>query len=894
MEMSNYPARYESDILLRDGSTLHLRPIKPDDAHALIDFHKRLSPRSVYFRYFSPLPELGEDRAVTISTVDYHNNFGLIGELAGRLVAFACYYRDGQALDRAEVAFVTEDALQGRRIATRMLERLAEIARDHGIATFEAYVLGDNRKMMDVFINTGFEVERRLDGGIFHVTFPIIPTPESEEKSAMRSHAAASASMKVFFEPKSIAIVGAGRRRGSIGAEVFHNLVQAGFQGVAYPVNERARVVGSVRAYTRIIDIPDDVDLAILIVPADEVESVVDDCITKGVRGIIVISAGFAETGAEGRAREQAIVEKVREAGVRLIGPNCMGIINTDPAVALNATFSPVYPPVGRVAMSTQSGALGLAILEHARRFNIGISTFVSVGNKADVSSNDLIQYWAEDPRTDVILLYLESFGNPRNFGRIAKRIARTKPIVVVKSGRSRAGARAASSHTGALASTDAVASALFRQAGMIRTDTLEELFDVANLLAHQPVPLGCRVAILTNAGGPGILAADACESRGLELPTLTDATVQELRSFLPPTASVANPVDMIACSTPEHFQKATRLLLADENVDSLIVIFIPPLATDPEAVAAAIVEGARKAGDKPVLANFMSAKGVPDILSNIPSYVFPEAAASALAKLTSYGEWRRRPAGTLPVFTDIRTDDARAVVERALARGGGWLSAIEVHDLFNAVGIPVAKTRFASSVNEAAKAAAGIGFPVALKAAGPTILHKTEAGGLALGLSEESAVRRAYADMVRKLGAEMTGVLVQEMVPGSVEVVVGSTLDPTFGPLVLYGSGGILVELLNDVAFRINPLTDTDVKDMINEVKGTALLRGYRGAPPADEQALAEIISRVSALIEICPQIHEMDANPVKVLQKGAIVVEARVRVNRLPESTPTRRIAY
>jgi acetyl coenzyme A synthetase (ADP forming)-like protein len=892
--MSSYPARYESDILLRDGSTLRLRPIRQDDVPALIDFHKRLSPRSVYFRYFSPLPELGERRAISITTVDYHNNFGLIGELAGRLVAFACYYRSREAHGRAEVAFVTEDALQGRGIATRMLERLAEIARDNGISTFEAYVLGDNLKMMDVFINTGFVVERRLDGGIFHVTFPITPTPESEEKSAMRSHAAATASMKVFFEPGSVAVVGAGRRRGNIGAEVLRNLVQAGFNGVVYPVNRRARVVGSLRAYPRITDVPDEVDLAIVVVPAAEVEAVVDDCIAKGVRGIIVISAGFAETGAEGRAREQAILEKVRAAGVRMIGPNCMGIINTDPAFALNATFSPVYPPAGRVAMSTQSGALGLAILDHARRLNLGISTFVSVGNKADVSSNDLVQYWAEDPRTDVILLYLESFGNPRNFGRIAKRIARNKPIVAVKSGRSRAGERAASSHTGALASTDAVAGALFRQAGIIRTDTLEELFDVANLLAHQPVPAGRRVAILTNAGGPGILAADACESRGLELPTLADSTVQGLRSFLPPTASVANPVSMIACSTPEHFQKATRLLLADENVDSLIVIFIPPLVTDPEAVAAAIVEAAKGAREKPVLANFLSAKGAPEILSNIPSYAYPEAAASALAKLTTYAEWRRRPAGTVPAFTDIQTDEARAVVERALARGGGWLGPAEVHDLFAAVKIPVAKTLFVSNADEAAKAAASIGFPVALKAAGPTILHKMKVGGVELGLSHAGAVRKAYADMAGRLGADLAGALVQEMIPDGVEVVVGSTLDPTFGPLVLYGGGGILVELLNDVAFRINPLTDVDVQDMINEVKGTALLRGYHGAPAGDETALAEIISRVSALIEMCPQIHEMDANPVRVLQMGAVVVDARVRVNRLPESTPTRRIAY
>ncbi len=892
--MSDYPARYESDILLRDGSSLHLRPIKSDDVNALLEFHKRLSPRSVYFRYFSPLPELGEEKAKVLASVDYNDTFALVGELAGRLVGVARYYRDEKAHDHAEVAFLIEDALQGRGIATRMLDRLTEIAREKGISTFDAYVLGDNRKMMDVFMHTGFAVERRLDGGVFQVTFPIAPTPEYEERAALRSQMAARASMKAFFEPRSIAVVGAGRKRGGIGAEVFHNLVAAGFQGVVYPVNENAAVVGSVTAYPRVTDIPGEVDLAIVVVPAEHAAAIVDDCINKGVHGIVVISAGFAETGAEGRAREAILLEKVRDAGVRMIGPNCMGIINTDPAVALNGTFSPVYPPEGRIAMSTQSGALGLAILDYARRLNLGISTFVSVGNKADVSSNDLIQFWAEDPRTDVILLYLESFGNPRKFGRIAKRIARSKPIVVVKSGRSRAGARAASSHTGALATTDAVAGALFRQAGIIRTDTFEELFDVANLLAHQPVPRGSRVGILTNAGGPGILAADACEAHGLELPMLADATIVELRSFLPATASVANPVDMIASASPEHFLRATRALLGDQNVDSLIVIFIPPLVTDPDAVAAAIVEGAKHANRKPVLANFMSAKGAPEILGSIPSYGFPESAASALAKVTAYGEWRGKPWGTVPTFDDIRADDAKAIVDQVLARGGGWLSPIEIGELFAAAGIPVAKSRLVSSVDDALKAARKIGFPVALKATGPAIIHKTEVGGVALNLVDEAAVRRAYNDMAARLGADLTGVIIQEMVAGGVEVLVGATLDNTFGPLVLYGSGGILVELLNDVAFRINPLSDIDVREMLNEVKGTALLRGYRGSRAADEPALSEIISRVSALLEICPQIQEMDANPVKVLENGAIVVDARVRVDRLVEPPPTRRIAY
>ncbi|MFL6273600.1 MAG: GNAT family N-acetyltransferase [Blastocatellia bacterium] len=892
--MSIYPARYESDTLLRDGSTLRLRPIRPDDVAALIEFHLRLSPRSVYFRFFSPLPELTREKAVELCTVDYNDTFALVGEHAGRIVAVARYYRDHEADDRAEVAFLTEDALQGRGIATRMLERLAVIARENRIKTFEAYVLGDNRKMMDVFLNTGFQVARRLDGGVFYVTFSITATPELEEKLARRGQAAASASMKVFFEPKSVAVIGAGRRRGQIGAEIFHNLVSAGFQGVVYPVNEHARVVGSVRAYARITEIPDDVDLAIIVVPAARVEAAVDDCISKGVRGMVIISAGFGETGGEGRAREAAILDKVRGAGIRLIGPNCMGIINTDLEVALNATFSPVYPPAGRVAMSTQSGALGLAILDYARDLNIGISTFVSVGNKADVSGNDLIQYWAEDPRTDVILLYLESFGNPRNFGRIAKRIARDKPIAVVKSGRSQAGQRAASSHTGALASTDRAADALFRQAGIIRTDTLEELFDVANLLAHQPVPAGRRVAILTNAGGPGILAADACESNGLELPTLTDATVAELRSFLPLAASVANPVDMIASATAEHYERAMRALLADERVDALIVIFIPPLLTQAEAVAAAIVEGAQQASGKPVIANFMSAKGAPAILASIPSYAFPEAAAKALAKVTTYGEWRQQSAGVLPLFDNIRVDDARRVVEQALERGDGWLSPVELHDLFNAVGIRMAQSRLVTTTDEAVKAARAIGYPVVLKAVGPRILHKTEVGGVRLNLANERMVRAAAEEMRERLGEELSGMMVQEMVTGGVEVVVGATLDPTFGPLVAYGSGGVMVELLNDMAFRINPLTDVDVQEMLGEVRGTALLRGWRGAKAADEAALRELILRVSVLLEICPQIHEMDANPVKVLEQGARIVDARLRVARLGEPPPTRRIAY
>ena len=511
-------------------------------------------------------------------------------------MAFAGFYRDPAHADRAEVAFAVADALQGHGIGTRLLEHLAGLAREQGIRTFDAYVLAGNRRMLDVFRDSGFAMTTVDERGVLHVSLSLSVTPAFEAKAATRSQTAATASMKAFFEPRGVAVIGANRERGKIGSEILHNLVAAGFRGPIAPVHPTAPEIEGLRAYPRVADIPDSIDLAVVVVPAAQVQAAVDDCLAKGIRAICVISAGFSECDAEGHARERLLLERVREAGCRLIGPNCMGLLNTNPAVRLNATFSPVYPPAGNVAMSTQSGALGLAILDYARRLDIGISSFVSVGNKADVSGNDLIQYRADDPSTGVILLYLESFGNPKKFSEIARRVGRTKPIVAVKAGRSNAGARAAASHTGALATSDAVVDALFRQAGIIRTERLEELFDVAALLSHQPIPRGARVAILTNAGGPGILAADACEANGLELPALSDATRAELRAFLPGAASVGNPVDMLASAPADHYRRALAAILRDESVDSVIAIFIPPLVTEPDAVAAAIAEAARGA----------------------------------------------------------------------------------------------------------------------------------------------------------------------------------------------------------------------------------------------------------------------------------------------------------
>ena len=686
--------------------------------------------------------------------------------------------------------------------------------------------------------------------------------------------------LRAVFEPRTVAVIGANRARGKIGSEILHNLIATGFTGRMAVVHPVAEEIDGVRAYRNVREIPGDVDLAVIAVPADCVVPAVLDCVVKGVKALVVISAGFGETGAAGRERERALLAAVRGAGIRLIGPNCMGVINTDPAVRLNVTFAPTVPPAGRVAMSTQSGALGLAILEYARELHIGFSTFVSVGNKADVSSNDLLEYWADDPRTDVILLYLESFGNPRKFGRLARRITREKPIVAVKAGRSAAGARAAASHTGALASSDAIVDVLFRQAGVIRTTTIEELFDVAMLLAHQPTPHGRRVGILTNAGGPGILAADACEAHGLVLPPLSEASVARLQSLLPASASIGNPVDMLASASADHYEATLTTMLEDEQLDSVLVIFIPPLVTREADVAQAVQRAALAHPGKTVAGIFMSAKGAPPALAPIPCFRFPESAAVALARAAERGEWLLKPDGTIPVFDDLDRTAARAVIDAARPRGSGWLTPIEVEMLFAAVGIPTARSETVTSEADAVAAAGRIGYPVVLKALGKDILHKSDVGGVVLDLASEAAVAAAWRGLGQRLGGRMSGGLVQEMVAGGVEMLIGATEDRTFGPVIACATGGTLTELIRDAAFRLHPLTVDDAAEMIDGLKGARLLRGYRGAPPLDEGALRDCLLRLSALLEICPEIRELDVNPVRVLPRGARALDARVRV--------------
>ena len=893
--------RYERDVLLRDGSTVHLRPIHPNDDPAIQALYSRLSERSLYLRFHRPVRHVPEEE-LGVARVDPHETFALVavhGEPPDqRVIAVGRYSRFPEDLSRAEIAFTVEDSHQGRGIASQLLDHLALIARDHGIETFEADVLGENRSMLEVFRESGFPVQSKLIYGTYHVAFPIGETEAAEERVARHEMTAAAASIRFFFQPKSVAVIGASRQRGTIGAEVFNNILKDGYQGTVYPVNPSAESVGGVRAYPSVLDIPNEIEMAIVIVPAEHVLEVADECARKGVRGIVVISAGFRETGDEGRERERALLQKARSFGMRIIGPNCMGVLNANPEVSLNGTFAPNFPPFGNVALLSQSGALGLALLDYSRDLNIGLSTFVSVGNKADVSGNDLIQYWESDPDTDVILLYLESFGNPRKFSRHAQRIGPHKPIVAVKSGRSTAGSRAAASHTGALATLDVASDALFRQAGVIRVDTLEELFDVANLLAHQPVPKGKRVAIITNAGGPGILCADACESYGLEVAGLTDETREKLQSFLPKEAGLNNPIDMVASATAEDYARTLQLLVDDDSIDSVIVIFIPPLITQAADVGRAIRKVAAKVTDKTLLACFMTTRGAPPELvegkeSALPSFVFPESAAHALARVSEYGEWRLRPIGKTPEF-EADSARARRIVEDALKAGADrvWAPQDICAQLLSCYGLRSAEVALAATAEEAAHAAARIGFPVAIKLSSSTIVHKSDLGGVMLGIGSEAAAHDAFEKIragLEEIGraGEMDGVLVQQMVPQGIEAIVGVTQDPTFGPLMMFGLGGTFVELLKDVNFRIHPLTDIDAREMVRSIKGFPLLQGWRGSTPGDVQSLEETLLRVSVMVEQLPEIAEMDLNPIKVLPpgEGCIAVDARILLRPAPE---------
>lgn len=698
----------------------------------------------------------------------------------------------------------------------------------------------------------------------------------------------APSGLDAIFCPRSVAVIGAGRDASSMSGRLFRNLL-ASFQGPVYPINPQATEIAGARAFPTILDVPGDVDLAFIVVPARCAMQAIEQCLQKPVRGLVVITAGFSETDSAGRRRQDELAALVRAAGVRMIGPNCFGVFNTDPAVQMQGTFGSELTPRGNIAVGSQSGALGLVIPEYLRHWNVGASMFASVGNKADVNENDLLRYWRDNPATDVVLLYLESFADPREFRLVAAAVSPHKPIVVLKAGRTQAGARAASSHTAALASSDRAADALFSQSGVLRVATLPELFDIATLLATQPLPRGRRVAVLTNAGGPAILCADALSARGLTLPEFSHELQAKLRSFLRPETSVGNPIDLIASIDPTEFQRCLELVLASGEVDAVITIYVArELGTSP-AIACAIREVTETLGRETTsLAVFLQLGEMPaelhDTQISVPSYLHPEAAAGALAHAVEYAERRTRPRSEVREFSDIRTDDCRRIVAGALQRlgsAGGWMESEEVQTLLRATGVSLPRCEFARSAAAAVELARNWQCPVVLKVVSPSVLHKTDVGGVVVNVRGESAVREAF-QQVMQAASDAQGAIVQEFIAGGHETLIGLTRDAQFGHLVTFGLGGVLVELLNDVACRLHPLTDRDADEMLSSLRTSPILTGYRNRPGADIPALRETLLRVSQLATIVPEIAEMDLNPVIALPSpfGVRVVDARIRL--------------
>ena len=693
--------------------------------------------------------------------------------------------------------------------------------------------------------------------------------------------------LDMILKPRTIAVIGASRSANTIGHQILVNLVRHGFTGSVVPVNPRAPSVGSIRAAPTVGAIGEPVDLAVIVVPKERVLEVAEECGAAGVRGLIVISAGFREVGGDGVQRELDLMEVVRRHGMRMVGPNCMGAINADPAFSMNATFAPVMPPFGGAAFVTQSGALGVSVLDYAAEYGIGIAQFVSVGNKPDVSGNDLLMQWANDPAVATILMYVENFGNPRKFLEIASRITKSKPIIALKSGRSTSGARAAASHTGALAASDATVDALLAQAGVLRAKSMEELFDIAMAFGPQPLPRSRRTAVVTNAGGPGILIADALEANGIEIPEFAASTIATLTPLLAGEASLRNPLDMIAAATPSSYRSALGAVFEDPGIDAAVAIFVPPLGIRQEDVAEAIVAAAREHPEKPLLAVLMGRDGLPAgraelRAAGVPAYIFPESAARALAALNAHREWRERPVVAWEPLP-VDRDRARSIIETARAASRIKLGELEALALFDAYGIDTAPARLATSAAEAARIAAEIGFPVVLKIVSPDIVHKSDVGGVVAGLTDDEEVEDGHARIMASVqerwpGAEVSGVLVQRMVRGGRELIAGMTRDRLFGPLVMFGLGGIYVEALRDVTFGIAPFGDREARDMVAGIRGASMLGAVRGQKAVDVEAIVSVLRRIAQLAVDFPEIAELDLNPLLAFETGAVAVDARV----------------
>ncbi len=859
MSPSAYPRHWEADAVLADGGTVHVRPITPDDADRLRAFHSRLSPETVYNRFFSMVRTLPARDVERFTTVDHDERAALVAVLRDQIVGVCRYARLTGTAD-AEVAVVVEDAHQGRGLGALLLEHMEAAARERGVERFVADVLPQNRRMLAVFRSAGFEIAREMADGYVELTFPIQETPASLEVVRAREHRAEARSVARLLSPAAVAVVGASRQPGTAGHEVFRSLLDHGFDGPVYPVNPAAPHVLSVRAWADVRDVPDDVDLAVVAVPAAQVLAAVRACSEKNVRGLVIVSGGFADAGEQGRARLAEVVQAARDGGMRLIGPNAMGVINTDPGVRLHASFATGAPSSGRVGVFSQSGALAGTFLAEASRRNLGLSTFVSIGDRADVSGNDLLQYWQADAATDIVLLHLQGFGNPRKFARIARRLGRSKPVVALKSGRG---------------AGDVAVDALFASAGVVRVSTLAQLFEAGQLLALQPLPAGRRVGIVGTSSALAALATDACRGAGLQVPEL-DADVRTALRALAGTTETANPVDLGPLAEPEQLRTALRLVVDSGQVDAVLVLVTP----HPDAAGlAGVLRECSVHGPLPVLASYLGTDGVPAELAvgsgpgrgSVPSYASPESAALALARAAGYAAWRARPQGGVPELPDVRGEAAAALAAGA-PHDGSWLAPAVTADLLGAVGIGVWPAAWPADLEAALAEAAALGWPVVLKSADARWRNRADVGAVQLGLDGPDELRVAWEALHALVGGG--DVVVQPMAPPGVSTVVRLVTDPAVGPLVSLRLGGVAADLLADPLVHTLPLTDLDARDLVRGIRGASLLEG------TDVDALCDVLLRVARLAEEVPDAAEVLLDPVLVGRRGVVVLHAGVRL--------------
>jgi len=866
------PRHWEADVLLRDGRTAHIRPMQPEDRELLVEFYARVSDQSKYYRFFSPMPELSQRDLDRFTRVDHRDRVALILLVAGQMIAVGRY--DTIRPGYAEVAFLVEDKHQGRGVGQLLLEHLAQAGRERGVEEFVAEVLPDNQAMLRTFRDAGYKVISTFEDGVMELVFRIDPTDTAIGVMEQREHRAEYASIERFFTPRSVAVIGASRRQDTIGRALVRHLVLGDFSGRVHVVNPSADSVAGMPAWKTVGEIPDDVDVAIVAVPADAVQDVVLDCAAKGVHGLVVISSGFAETGEEGRLRQRRLVGLCRSYGLRLIGPNALGVINTDPEVSLNASLSSVMPPRGRAGFFCQSGALGSAILEKVQNRGLGLTTFVSAGNRADVSGNDLLQYWEEDDATEVVLLYLESIGNPRKFSRIARRVSRRKPIVAVRSGRSLQGVPMGHAVRKIAAPAQAV-DAMFRQAGIIQVESLEEMFDVAQLLAHQPLPRGRRVAIVGNSDALGLLAADAANSVGLV------ANVQ---------------VALGADATAEDFEDALDAAIDDPEVDAVTAIFIPPLNVpgareDVANVLAAVGEQS----DKPIVSTFLGTEGVPELLrvpdvagssagrGSVPSYPAVEAAVRALAHVVEYAVWLRTPQTPISDLVSADRDAARHLVNELLMHHpeGRDLDYTEQHQLLAAYGIDLWDTYAVSSDDEAVAAGESLGWDVVLKATAEHLRDRPDLAHVWRNIDSAADMQDAWASLNEIITEpDRAGFVVQRNAPPGVPLTIATMEDPLFGPVLSFGIGGPLSELLGDRSYRIPPLAEHDAQDMVREIKASPLLFGYRGSEIVDVAEIEGLVRKVAQLQHDLPQVRALQLPLVLAGVDGVTVLGASIQV--------------